>query len=764
MLDLRTSERATRRMLTLPNLLTLPNFRFQTLPCCWTSSSSRRADRNVGLSPPQRVHMLRTGKSGSRARSKCPGVPTPTERSSGVVEPRSLSSNNPWASIVHAVSPAADVAVSSPQDQRTSTPMLLSVPPRTSSKRSSLPSPEREQAPPIVRPASSSSQEVRPTSGDWPLSNEPGPDDIVYEELFAGPVDEQGWAHNPSIGWSSKSISWKPEQVGNRPRLSIHKDAYPVIFESPENWPEDLAAPVADGVSLVAAAVVEHVEHAVAHITPEIATPTRSPTPIRSSVVEFSPSLISPIRGMKPARQPSSHFSPRKPSSVFPTPSPLSHDIFQNNPAVAEDKAVEKGPQQAVNTLEAEVSWQEVLSEGPPHPLPSDAAQKATSQNESAIEAKKLPVSRKSASSRPSRGPPSWMAPTISSIKARTSKVREQTSSLPKTIGRKRQNGSATTLTSHSRVATAQSRRPSGMRSSKSATPISENFMVSPGNQTESVSPFPVAGTQMPTQIGGEMNKTATLRLKAKQSIRNLFQKRDAPAVEPVPTIEGSKRTSLASSGKALAKRISKNFSKTNLPDDAPDIPQSELENLNTLTRRQTTVGSVAEASSTAATARTAYLDPATATIVNEIIDMNKDAATVSKEGMRSIDIVELIVEIATRAKEFHKTSTTLGKITREAIDCSKVSGQYARLSKESTEKARLLEEEAVAYQRSARQARDMADSFFLEAGEYKRKAENMAAEMGKADDLLDDLLEYEFEDDRLRVLMEQLKAGRLGK
>ena len=81
----------------------------------------------------------------------------------------------------------------------------------------------------------------------------------VYVRLFSGPVDDKGWAHNPAIGWSSRPVSWKADQVGERPRLSIHKDSYIIVFQPQETWPADLAAPVPDGLSLVVAAVDENV-------------------------------------------------------------------------------------------------------------------------------------------------------------------------------------------------------------------------------------------------------------------------------------------------------------------------------------------------------------------------------------------------------------------------------------------------------------------------------------------------------------------------
>jgi hypothetical protein len=285
--------------------------------------------------------------------------------------------------------------------------------------------------------------------------------------------------------------------------------------------------------------------------------------------------------------------------------------------------------------------------------------------------------------------------------------------------------------------------------------------MISCGTQTETVSPSPIANTQTPKQADGEIKKTTTLRLKAQQSIRNLFQKKEAPATESAPTTEGWKRTSLASSGRALAKRISKNFSKTHLPDDTPQIPQSELENLTTLTKRRSIVDYLVEPSSNTATERTAYLDPATAAIVTEIIDITKDTAAGSSEGMRSIDIVELIVESATHAKESHKNASKLDKITREAVDTAKISEQYTDLANEATDMARQFAIEAAEHEGSARQASDMADGFWVQVGEYTRKGEEIEEKMKKANEELEALLEGEFEDERLRGLVEKLKAVR---
>lgn len=64
----------------------------------------------------------------------------PEQHTSGTIEQRRFSSNNPYVREFHAVSPQADVAVSSPLNDTAGSPMLLSIPPRVSSKRVSLPS------------------------------------------------------------------------------------------------------------------------------------------------------------------------------------------------------------------------------------------------------------------------------------------------------------------------------------------------------------------------------------------------------------------------------------------------------------------------------------------------------------------------------------------------------------------------------------------------------------------------------------------------
>lgn len=349
--------------------------------------------------------------------------------------------------------------------------------------------------------------------------------------------------------------------------------------------------------------------------------------------------------------------------------------------------------------------------------------------------------------------------------------------------------------------------------------------MVSCGTQTEAVLLSPAAGAQIPTidtqvtvtniqvptQTADETKKATTLRLKAKQSIRNLFQKTNAPSTESLfTTAEASKRASLASSGKALAKRISKNFSRTSLPDDTPAIPQSELDNLQALTQRRAVVDSLAssgkalvkrvsknfsrtslrdeppdipqceldnlaaltqrraridslaeQGSSTATIAHIAYLDTATLSIVNEIMTFSKDAGETSVEASRALEIVELIVTRAAHAKESDKAAVKLAKSKREAIDCRKIGEQFTRLVGEAAEKAKQWAQKAQEHEVNAKDASEMADTAMSEVGAWTRKEQEIRREMEKAEEELEKALEVEWQDEKLRELIERIKTGR---
>jgi hypothetical protein len=265
------------------------------------------------------------------------------------------------------------------------------------------------------------------------------------------------------------------------------------------------------------------------------------------------------------------------------------------------------------------------------------------------------------------------MAPTVSSMRSNTAGNLNP----PHQIGRMssrdvRNSGSfaSTGTSSPSFQRTASRVGPSKLGTSISATPVSDRSSganrLSRGTQTPNwagqvPSPSPASNDaikQAPVPTAAEAKKASTLRLKAKRSFRNLFQKSETktskvpqPVSQPhqskrvsISKPSEAKRASIASSGKTLAKRISKNFSKAHLPSKTPDIPDAELQNLDALPKPQATVAAPEDVETTPVrhSLTTATLQCDTAAIVNKLVAGIATMSPPTSEGMRRLDIAEV--------------------------------------------------------------------------------------------------------------------------
>jgi hypothetical protein len=137
-----------------------------------------------------------------------------------------------------------------------------------------------------------------------------------------------------------------------------------------------------------------------------------------------------------------------------------------------------------------------------------------------------------------------------------------------------------------------------------------------------------------------EVNKTTALKLKAKQSFRNLFPKSNpTPTEKLVPQTSEPKRLSMTVSGKTLAKRISKNFSKVHLP-------KYETERSKPLSGRTSALDSLEAASSNTTTEPSAVPETTTAKAFHNMVNHITGLTPNSPEQVRNFEATEVSTTI----------------------------------------------------------------------------------------------------------------------
>jgi hypothetical protein len=254
------------------------------------SSSKAPLTTNVtGLQDKQKQKQSITNDSRSEQSANISVQDRQSTSSSGFgVETRQLSSNNPYAKIIHAMSPNAEVAVSSPLGHRISAPSLLSVPPRSSSKGRSMPSHAHGAGEVPVMPA-------RPTSA---------PSQSVPSQPITSSDDQKIWTTNHFSGWRSRTLSYQSDRPNVSPKISIHPNADAILL--------------GDGVVSEDSEVRDQL---LAGALPDCtidntSTPTQSRNTTEPDTIESkqTSAMLSPIRTMRPSRRPGTAVSPRTPA------------------------------------------------------------------------------------------------------------------------------------------------------------------------------------------------------------------------------------------------------------------------------------------------------------------------------------------------------------------------------------------------------------------------------------------------------------------
>jgi hypothetical protein len=458
------------------------------------------------------------------------------------------------------VSPKADVAISSPLAHKPSTPFLLSVPPRISSKRNSVPLSRHEQTDLPLRAASSNSREVasertafdsneqengepQPTESDA-LSTDTLPmiavspsvdtsirhdhkdmrNDVCLEEdderndLYedamvaseSSPFITYDWSFDPSTGWWTKRIPTRSDRPHSGMFLRIHEHADAIMYGDPDNMPEDLPEEKPGRVSVsqsIGTLAGRLSKQAMASMVSINNSSKRTPDVITTVSPNASPAVISPIRSMRPARQTSTALSPGRMSiptaaSVLPV-----EDTIGFAEALLMEPDMNVSGASPVLPAEDAIGFSEALLMEPITRV--DVTTNATFAKAS----KKKSIMIKSPR-RPTRNSGRFMAATASSAR----KTIERVSSREATL---RASASGTVPPSQP-----------GKGSSR-LTRIKETLRA---DMRAPHVPPPYQPPPPPKAVGapGEVEKS-TMRLRAKQSFRKLFSKAHVP--EDVPEV-----------------------------------------------------------------------------------------------------------------------------------------------------------------------------------------------------------------------------------
>lgn len=298
---------------------------------------------------------------------KCPSSFANDEQShkkfNQMTEPRTFSPMNPYAKSFHAFSTNTEVAIDSPLAHNRRTPPVLSIPPRSSSKRSSLPLPNKAQHETLMQPTADITRVSKAGSTVWPVLGTAA-DQIIIEQSTTEELSDHGQkslteatqdrlatrSHYGSIDsvstWSLaagsslndepevhhegtvrvKRLSWHSSHPDSGPILRIFADADAVLLGQDDVIPAVPAlpdfipgkVPQERSLSTLAGRVSKQVLAKM-----NSSTSSRSPTP--SSVgpegTESKPVKITPIRSMLPPRQPSiGDLSEKSKLAIVPAP------------------------------------------------------------------------------------------------------------------------------------------------------------------------------------------------------------------------------------------------------------------------------------------------------------------------------------------------------------------------------------------------------------------------------------------------------------
>ncbi|KAF2033100.1 hypothetical protein EK21DRAFT_109237 [Setomelanomma holmii] len=410
--------------------------------------------------------------------------------------------------------------------------------------------------------------------------------------------------YDPETGYRTKILSWKRDQPNRGPVLRIHKDADALVLgigdlsddQSDAEGKHTERMSLGRSLGAFAQRMSKQAKPKVI-LEPHADTSTTTCAPVD---IDKSGSVkISPLRSFAPQRQSSARLPPWSPPSRNVQSSNNDRSYYSPSTLGATTSGLVRGEASYVTSVDPVSSVRvddakTAIGASAARPMAADAEDLPTPVKnlpKSPIKkAKKaLGLSRGVPSNRSSmRMTPSWMAPTVSSQKSRRASVEHGKAGSPRRMSGRMSSRDVSSLATASGSAspisrrTAQStmaRRPSKLRASMSATPPSERSTgaISATRSTQTgpellpksslSSPSNTDPAKQP-QISAnvELKTTAATKVKAKRSFRSMFYKTNTTSTEKMPKMPDPKRASIATSGKTLAKRISKNLSKGQLP------------------------------------------------------------------------------------------------------------------------------------------------------------------------------------------------------
>ena len=293
-----------------------------------------------------------------------------------MTEPRALSSMNPYAKSLHAFSTNTKVAIDSPLAHKQQTSPIMLIPPRTSSKRSSLSLLDTARDGLFAQPPSALLWPIKPDPTKWPvleatadlfskhqmtqedsnshqqrLTVEPDGiepallDDRFVSQSHYGSVDSVStWNlaagssldKEPEVDYEGtvrvKRLSWHSSNPDAGPTLRISADADAVLLGRDDYipavpfLPEDPIENTTQQCSLrtLTGRVSKQV---LVKMTPSTGSRTPTPSLPDAPATESKPVKITPIRSMQPPRKQSTgDLSKRSASSGTPAPIEMTQD------------------------------------------------------------------------------------------------------------------------------------------------------------------------------------------------------------------------------------------------------------------------------------------------------------------------------------------------------------------------------------------------------------------------------------------------------
>ncbi|KAF2853399.1 hypothetical protein T440DRAFT_305297 [Plenodomus tracheiphilus IPT5] len=476
-------------------------------------------------------------------------------QSQQITQPRALGSNNPFANSYHAMSTGPEESIPSPLARKKSAPGFITIPPRGSSKRDSLPlsaqelegrhSPEHKGEGGAANHKSTFEAE-RETVTEFGirirhlsrLGPGIGPVLTIYpdaEDVLRGPSDQVPEIPSPVLPGRPSSRLSRQRSLSNLAQKLVHQPSLSAL------------ADLAEVYSL--------------HIKSRLSNSAIPESPSQRSDGGLSPGRVAPIRSMQPARK---TVLGDLTSSPSPATSPIASSSKNNNPQqshamkpVTTDAAsdseyleVEAAPMiEEKLTNDPDASMTVSLSLG----ISSDGGPVATAVHQGGP-TKTISASLTSSNTVATSEAQNKTSPDLSSERQLSSRNATVKSSMSGTSSQ----AGVRLVKSHDAT---RSHGLSKLRATENATPIRSDRRAT----REAPSSFPLVNERPVAFVDFKTEEPIEKNVKGKRSIRNIFR-RDNKHPELPQAKVGRKRSFMAETKSTLGKRLSsKSLSRVNL-------------------------------------------------------------------------------------------------------------------------------------------------------------------------------------------------------